>query len=193
MKSLRLVVISMVFAAVLTVSAMAQAAPKVVFIDSEAFFDEKAGITKVINGLKRLDTEMKPRIDERNTKAVQYNTLKKSYDTLVDNATKNIPVDTKDLQAKQDQLQTLGKEITRMDEDNKAQREKRMFEIMQPINQEIAKSIQDFSKQKGYTLVMDIARLLNAGVVLYAEESTDVTKEFITFYNTAKPAGTATK
>ncbi len=193
MKSIRLVVVSMVFAAVFAISAMAQTTQnaKIALINTQAFYTE-GGITKVLNGLKRLETEMKPMIDQRNAKFNEYSNLRKSLSTLAENRNKNIPVKDEDIQAKGEQLQNLEKEIKRMDEDIKAKEEKRRFEILQPINDDISNSIGDFAKQKGYTMVMEIAILANAGAVLWADSATNITKDFIAFYN-AKPAGTATK
>lgn len=193
MKTLRLIAVGMVFAALFAVSAVAQTTPaKIALINTDAFYNTEGGITKIINGYKRLETEMKPMLDQYNTKVNEFNTLKKSYDTLVENAQKNIPVKAEDLQDKQDKLQILQTEIKRMQEDIKNKRDKREFDIMQPITQEIGTSIETFAKQKGYTLVLDIGRMANAQMVLYIDESTDITKEFITFYN-ARPGGTATK
>jgi hypothetical protein len=59
--------------------------------------------------------------------------------------------------------------------------------------QDIMKAIGEFTKQKGYGLILDAAKLDSAGVILgWDEAKVDVTKEFITFYN-ARPATTATK
>lgn len=194
MKTLRLIVVSMILAAFLTVSAVAQTTSnaKIALIDTQAFYNTKGGITKIINGYKRLNTELKPEVTKLQAKANQFNTLKKSYDTLVSNAQKNIPVKQTDLQAKRDQLTTLQTDIKRMQEDLKKKQEKREAEIMGPIIKEIGTSIQAFAKQKGYTLVLDVGRMYSAQMLLFIDEKTDITKEFITFYN-AKPAGTASK
>jgi Skp family chaperone for outer membrane proteins len=194
MKTLRLIAVSMVFAALFAVSAMAQTSPsaKIALISTDQFYNPQGGITKIISAYKRLNDEMKPMADQINAKISQFDTLKKSYDTLVENAQKNIPVKAEDVQSKRDQLQTLQTEIKRMQEDLKAKSEKREVEIMEPISKEIGDSLQAYAKQKGYTLVLDIGRMYNAQMVLYIDETTNITKEFITFYN-AKPAGTATK
>jgi len=194
MRTLRLVTVSLVFAALFAVSAMAQtaSAAKIALINTDAFYDKDNGITKIISGYTKLNAEMKPMVDQYNAKVNEYTTLRKSYDTLSDNAKKNIPVKQEDLQSKGEQLQNLEKEIKRMQEDMKAMQDKREFEIMEPITKEIGTALQTFAKQKGYALVLDIGRMYNAQMVLYIDETTDITKEFITFYN-AKPGGTATK
>lgn len=184
----------MVFAAFFAVSAMAQTSPaaKIALISTDQFYNPQGGITKIINAYKRLNDEMKPMADQINAKINQFETLKQSHDTLVANAQKNIPVKAEDVQSKRDQLLTLQTEIKRMQEDLKAKSEKREVEIMEPISKEITDSLRAYAKQKGYTLVLDIGRMYSAQMVLYIDETTNITSEFITFYN-GKPAGTATK
>ncbi len=194
MKTLRLIVVSMVFAGLFAVSAMAQtSAAKIALIDTQAFYLEKGGITKILNGYKRLNTEMQPEATKFQTKVDQFNTLKKSYDALVDQATEGkVPVKAEDVQTKREQLADLQTDIKRMQEDLKNKQEKREGEILGPIIREVGKSITDFSKQKGYTVVFDIGRLSREQMVLYVDETSDITDEFIKFYN-ASLGGTATK
>ena len=47
--------------------------------------------------------------------------------------------------------------------------------------------MQEFAKQRGYTLILDGAKLSEVGVLLAWDEKVDLTKDFITFYN-ARPA-----
>ena len=50
----------------------------------------------------------------------------------------------------------------------------------------------EFAKQKGYALILDASKLEGAGLILAVDPAkVDVTKEFITFFN-SRPAGTAT-
>ncbi len=194
MKTLRLMVVSILFAAIFAISAFAQASAKsnIVLVNTQAFVDQKAGITKILNGYKRLETELKPEYDKYEAKANQFTTLKKSYDTLVSQATEGkVPVKTDDIQTKRDQLQNLQTELKRMEEDIKIKEGKRQEEILGPILSEVESSMQAFAKQKGYSLVMDVGRLAGAQMILYMDDSVDITKEFIAYYNAAKPAGTA--
>lgn len=185
----------MICAAFLTVSAAAQgstAAAKIALIDTQAFYATQGGITKIANGYKRLQTELKPEVDKYQAKVTQFNTLKTSYDKLVDDASKNVPVKPEDVQTKRDQLADLQTDIKRMQEDLKVKQDKREAEILGPIVKEVGESITTFAKQKGYTLVLDVSRLFNAQMLLYMDDGSDITDEFIKFYN-AKPAGTAVK
>ncbi len=194
MRTLRFIVVASVFVVFMGVSALAQtpSTAKVALIDTQAFYDPKGGINKIIAGYKRLNVEMKPQLTQYQNKVNQFNTQKKSYDVLVANKGKGIPVKDSDIIAKRDQLTVLQKDIKRMQEDLKAKQSKREGEILGPIIKRIGKSIEVYAKQKGYTLVLDVGRLYNAQMLLFLDEKTNITKDFITFYNT-RPAGTASK
>lgn len=183
----------LVFVSVFAASGLAQApsATKIAFINTEAFYLEKGGITTIINGFTKLDKEMAPEATKFDTKVTQFNALKKTFDDLVAKGSGGVPIDQTDVGNKRDQLQVLQTEITRLQEDLKKKQEKRAGEIMGPINTAIGISIQEFAKQKGYTAVFDIARMANAAQLLYADPASDITDDFIIFYN-AKPLGTAT-
>jgi len=52
--------------------------------------------------------------------------------------------------------------------------------------------LNEFAKQKGYALILNLASQASAEMILALDETkVDVTKEFITFFN-SRPAGTAT-
>ena len=56
---------------------------------------------------------------------------------------------------------------------------------------DIGKALDEFAKKNGYSLILDGAKLDGAGLILAFDEKSEVTKEFITFYN-ARPATAAT-
>lgn len=56
---------------------------------------------------------------------------------------------------------------------------------------DIYKAIQEFAKQKGYMMILDVSKMAEANIVMALDEKALITKEFITFYN-ARPATTAT-
>ena len=96
------------------------------------------------------------------------------------------------LQAKVDEYQALQVEFKRKQEDAKAKFERRQAVVMGPVMQDIYKSLQDFTTQKGYDLILDAAKLDAGQLILgFNPAKVDVTKEFITFYN-ARPGTTAT-
>jgi Skp family chaperone for outer membrane proteins len=102
-----------------------------------------------------------------------------------------VPVDQKALAAKQDEGQRLQREGEFKKKEYDAAVERRSNELLGPISADISRAIQDFAKARGYTVILDIDRLGQAGAILSLDPSANVTKEFITFYN-MRPAAAAT-
>ncbi len=185
MKTIYSVAAVIVFLAAFTGSGLAQspAQSKIAFINTEAFYLEKGGINTIINGYAKLDKEMEPDATKFEAKLTQFNTLKKTYEDLIRKSTGGVPIDQSDVETKKDQLQALQTEITRMQEDLKKKQEKRAGEILGPINTEVGNAILDYAKQKGYTAIFDIAAMVNARQLLYADTAADITDDFIKYYN----------
>ncbi|HEX8286695.1 MAG TPA: OmpH family outer membrane protein [Pyrinomonadaceae bacterium] len=196
MKTFRLVAATFVFAALFAVSAFAQAAAptgKVGLINTFAFEDEKAGITKYRNAIGTVDTEFKPDNDKLRASAQRYETLRKELEGIQEQIKKGTKVPFSDaaLQTKVDDLGKLERDIKFQQEDAKARFERRYQAVVGPILNDIMKAMQDFAKQKGYAVILDGAKLQESGILMAFDEKYNVTTEFITFYN-ARPAGTAT-
>lgn len=199
MRRISTVAACFVFAAIFAASAFAQtgAQPtgnyKVVVINTLAF-DDKDGITRYVNAMNSLETEFKPVQQKIDGLITRYNTLgaeiKKIQDAI--KTPGGPPIKQEDAQAKVDEYQTLETTIKREQEDAKAKFERRQGQVMGPLLQEIGKAMQDFANQKGYDLILDAAKLDNAGLILaFNPAKMDVTKDFITFFN-ARPATSAT-
>lgn len=204
MKIIRSIAVGLFFAALFAaVSVSAQTTPagqsaasgtaRIVVINTAAFEDEKAGITKYVGAMKTLDTEFKPVTTELQTQATRMQNLEKEIRTLQEQASKpNSPIKPESVQTKIDEYQGLQVEFKRKQEDAKARFDRRQQAVMAPIMQDIYKALTEFTKQKGYALVLDAAKMDSAGIILgWDEAKIDVTREFITYYN-ARPAGTAT-
>lgn len=199
MKTFRSIVVGL-FAAVafFAVSTLAQTGgataagnARVVVIDTGAFADEKAGITKYTNAMKALNTEFAGVQSDLQTTQTKAQTLGKELEILKTNAESGkVPVSPATYQTKLDQFNVLKVELTRKTEDAKARFERRQEQVMGPIMQDIYKAMQEFTKQKGYGIVLDAAKLDGSGLLIGFDEKYDVTKEFIAFY-TARPATTA--
>jgi Skp family chaperone for outer membrane proteins len=200
MKTIRSIAVGLFFAALFAVPAFAQtnttqpaAGGRIVVINTAAFDDDKAGITKYVSAMTALDNEFKVPYTELQTLDTKLKNLKQQYNTQLAEAQKpNSPIKPESLQTKLDEIQGLELEFKRKQEDAKVKFDRRQQQVMGPIMQDIYKALGDFTKQKGYALVLDAAKLDSAGIILgWNESQIDVTKEFITFYN-ARPAGTAT-
>lgn len=194
MKRISLLIASIVFAVICAGSAFAQtpAQVKIGLINTFDFGDEKAGIIKYVNAVKSLNAEFAPARLELDTMDKKLNTLAKEIQTLREQAASGkVPIDERAAQAKVEEAEKLQRDIKFKQEDAKARYERRQQSIMAPVMQDIGKAVNDFAKQKGYTLIFDIAKDDSGLLLAIGDEKIDVTKDFIAFYN-ARPAATAT-
>lgn len=160
---------------------------KIALINSGSFLDEKAGITKVLEGIKKLNNEFKTDEAALRTLSDKIQALEKEIDSLRTLASRDPKlVDQRTAQAKLDEVENLKKDFGRKTEDTKARFDRRQQEILGPIQQSILKGLQDFATEKGYTLIFDIAKDQAGLLIAIGDQSADVTKTFITYFN-AKP------
>lgn len=195
MRTFRLIAASFIFAVIFAVSAFAQASAadgKVGLINTLAF-DDKEGITKYISALNSLEGEFKQPQTDLNNSITKYQALQKELQGFQEMASKGskIPISDAEVQKKAADLDKLGRDIKFKQEDAKAQYQRRYQVVVGPIYQDIMKALQDFTIQKGYAVILDGAKLEEAGILMGFNGKFDITKEFITFYN-ARPASTAT-
>lgn len=192
MKTFRLIAVSVVFAAIFAVSALAQTtAGKIGLINTQAFDDDKAGITKYVAALNSLETEFKPTFTELQTLGTKIQALQKEIQTLQEQAQKGtVPVNQATVNAKLEEYDKLTREYKFKEEDAKARYQRREAAVMGPIRLDIGNAIQEYTKKNGYLLIFDPSKD-QTGFLLGLDETADITKQFITFYN-ARPATTAT-
>jgi outer membrane protein len=190
MRRINIAALGLLFAAMFAVSAIAQApaaAGKVGLIDTGAFLDDKpgAGIPKLKNAITSLNAEFKPIQDELTTLQTQYNQKVEEYNKI-----KNAAVPAADLDAKASAIQDLETTIKRKQEDAKARVDRRQQAVVGPIYDDIGKAMNDYAKSKGFAVILDGAKLEQAGVLLGFDDKYNVTADFITFYNSRGPAAT---
>ena len=190
MKRVSTFALSFIFAAIFSVAAFGQAAPgKIGWIDTASFAAEAGGVTRYISASKSLDAEFKPKVTELEGLQTKIANLAKEIQAMQGNTA--VPVNQQTLLAKQEEGQRLQREGEFKKKEFEAAYQARMGQVLGPITNDIGKAMQDFAKQKGYAVVLDIASLANANAILVLDPSADITKEFIAFYN-ARPATTAT-
>jgi len=206
MKRIRLIAAALMLAALLVVSASAQTRPgaanprpaapqtpaatntgpvpdtKMAFIDTGAFGDDKAGITRYVNAVKKVEREFKPRQDE--LIALQ-NRIKAIADEI-SKLSGNSVVDPKTIQAKQDEGERLQRDLKYKKEQADADFSKRYQEEVTPISTDIGKALDQFATARGITMILDISKL--APAVLTVNPAMDVTAAFIADFNTKNPA-----
>lgn len=201
MKLFRLTAATLVLVASLCVAASAQtpaggaarpAAPqtgagratgdaKIAIIQTEAFSDEKQGISRFVAAMKRVDGEFTPRRSEIQQLQTRYTALVKEI-----NDTKNM-ADPTALQRKAEDAEGMKKDIERKQEDGQRALEKRMREVLGPLQEDVFKALDAYAKERGISIIIDVSQT----PVLYAVESVNITRDFITSYNQRNPATTA--
>jgi len=171
---------------------------KVGIINTEAFYAEKGGISRLLTAYGTLDKEFEPRQQELVTINTRIETLAKEIQNLqaqLNNAKPQTPIDVNAVRnsiiAKNDEGERLQIEFKRKQEDAKTAYEKREAVVVGPIKREIGTSIDEFAKQRGLALVFDGAKMADAGILIAVDRTIDLTEDFIKYFN-AKPATTAT-
>lgn len=182
----------MIFAAVFAVSAFAQAGAGKIGVINTFEFDAAegkpgTGIAKYVAAQNRLDAEFKAETTTFKTMATKINALKAEVETL-SKAGDKVPV--ANITTKAEEHDKLVRELKFKQEDAKARYDSRRQVIMGPVLQDIGKAMQEFATKNGYAIILDAAKLDQAGLILAFDRKYDATDEFIKFYN-ARPAGTA--
>jgi outer membrane protein len=103
------------------------------------------------------------------------------------NAPEGTPIDQKSLQAKIDQLEQLKKDIQRRGEDAQNSYNRRRNEIFGPLQEEIGRALEAFAKARGINVIIDAAQV----PLLFADEKIDITRAFITDFNSKNPVTAA--
>jgi Skp family chaperone for outer membrane proteins len=197
MKVFRVVVVASVFS-VLLVSAQAQArlmnngvspitnvqppaAGTIAVIDSGMFAEEKGGITRVSSALKQVDTKFTPIQTE--IKGMQDRLTTMRSDIEKKRATSSPAVITQ----LTEQAEQLELQIKRKAEDARADYQKQIGSIIQPLQADVATALNAYAQAHAILIIIDVNRV----PLIYANESIDITKDFIAEYNRTHPAAGA--
>lgn len=153
---------------------------------TDAFLDPKAGIGKFSTVLTKLNGEFQKVKDEITAMQTRGQALEAEITKLRD-APAGTPIDQRALQTKIDQLEQLKKDIQRKGEDAQAAYNRRRQELFSPLQDEIGKALEAFAKARGINVIIDAAQV----PLLYAADSIDITRAFITEFNSKNPATAA--
>lgn len=151
---------------------------KLAMIYSDSFLDPKNGIARFSTLLGTLNREFQPRQTELQGLQTRVNTLTKEI-----NDTQSV-ADPNAIRQKREQLEQLNTEFKRKGEDAEAAYTKRRQEIFMPLQQDIGKALEVFAKARGITVIVDGSQV----PVVYAADSIDITRAFITDFNSKNPA-----
>jgi outer membrane protein len=179
-----------------TPTAPAQTAPaptvalpmsKMAVIYTDLFLDQKNGIAKFNSVLTKLNGEFQAVKTELNQLQTRAQALEDEINKL-QNAPAGTPIDQRTVQAKVDQLEQLKKDIQRKGEDAQNSYNKRRNDLFGPLQEEIGKALEAFAKARGINVIIDAAQV----PLLYAADSLDITRAFITEFNSKNPVAAAT-
>jgi outer membrane protein len=153
---------------------------KVAVIYSEAFQDSKEGIARFTATLNKLNAEFQKIQDDLNQTKQRLEQGQAEINKL-----QQTPGATPaQIQAKIDTLDQQKRDYTRRGEDAKAQYQRRYQETFSPLQDEVGKALDAYAKARGITMIIDGSQT----PILYAAQSIDITKAFISDYNTKNPA-----
>jgi len=154
---------------------------RIAIIYTDAFYEPGKGINKLVDAVKGVEQEFQSRKTELESLSQRIEQLTGEINKP---AAGNNPTA---LRAKSDQLDQLKRDLQRKGEDARAAYTKRVQEVLNPIFEDLDKAINSFAKERGIWLLLDGSKLEEA--ILYASESLDLTREFITEYNRRNTAG----
>ena len=162
------------------------AASKIVIVNTSAFFDEKIGITKIVTAAKQVNAELAPKRNEVEQFIARVENLSREIKLLQDNVGKGIPIDEKAAQVKTDQFEKWNREGKYRQDEFNSLAQKRQAEFVGPVFSDVLRALSEYIKSKGYGMVFDASKDQN-GFLIFATEQYDITKDFITFYNSRPP------
>ena len=154
---------------------------KMAMIYSDAFLDPKTGIARFNSLMATLNREFQPRQAELQGLQTRIQTLGKEIEDTQSVADPNA------IRQKRDQLAQLNTDFKRKGEDAEAAYAKRRQEIFLPLQQDIGKALEAFAKARGITVIVDGSQV----PFVYAADNIDITRAFITEFNTKNPATAA--
>lgn len=160
---------------------------KMAVIYTDLFLDPKSGITKFATTVTKLNSEFSKIKDELSQMQQRAQALEAEINKLRE-AGPGVPVDQRALQTKIDQLEQLKKDIQRKGEDAQAAYNRRRQELFAPLQEEVGKALEAFAKARGINAIIDGTQV----PLLYAAESIDITRAFITEFNSKNPATAVT-
>jgi len=152
-------------------------------IYTEAFLDSKTGIARFNVLVTKLNAEFKTLKDEIQGMQTRGQALETEIQKL-QSAPEGTPIDQRSLQAKIDQLEQLKKDIQRKGEDAQAAYNKRRQELFTPLQDEVGRALEAFAKARGINVIIDAGQV----PLLYIADSIDITRAFITEFNSKNPA-----
>ena len=152
---------------------------KIALVNTDDFVVEKTGITRLVAAMKKVELEFQPRRTELQT-------LQQQIEKATADLNKAAPVQDPKVTAQQNEkIEQMKKDFQRKGEDAQAAYQKRLQDVLGPVYDEIGKALDVYAKAHGITLILDVSKVQG---ILSASESLDITRPFITEFNSKNPA-----
>ena len=152
---------------------------KIALVDTDEFLNEKSGIVRLVAAAKKVEAEFQPR-------RAELQGIQTQIDKMTADLQKAAPVqDPKVTAQNQDAIDQKKKELQRKGEDAQAAYQKRLQEMLGPVYDDIGKALDVYAKAHGITLILDVTKIQG---IVSASESLDITKPFISEFNSKNPA-----
>ena len=167
-----------------TASALAVNVPdtKIALVNSDEFNDPKTGIVRLVNAMNKVDKEFE-------ATRTQLQTLNQQIEKATADLAKVQAMQTALVnQQQQEKIDQMKKDLQRKGEDAQAAYQKRLGEVLGPVYEDIGKALDVYAKAHGITLVLDVTKVQG---IVSASDSLDITKAFITEFNSKNPATAA--
>ncbi|GBC81445.1 hypothetical protein HRbin10_00557 [bacterium HR10] len=157
-------------------------AVKIAIIDSRLFTTEN-GIQQLLQQMRQTDESFRDRLAALQKLQQQIQSLQRELQTQWANLTPQAR------EQKQDELEELQSRYQRENEDFQRDYERAMRRATDPIRERIFTFLASYAQARQIQLVLDHAVLSQAGAISYFDPALDITRDFITEYNRANPAG----
>jgi len=157
-----------------TVQSPSKAKPAL--IPTDLFYDEKVGIIRLVLALKPLNAEFKATDDQLKLLVEKHRFLATAL--IRSTNPERLEYNDRTIKERIDEADSLRCKIHSIAEDAKSRYSKKRDEVARDIFQDIGRSIDDFAKERSINVL-----IVNDSTELLFEGVSDVTLDFIKFYN----------
>ncbi|MCI0666264.1 MAG: OmpH family outer membrane protein [Acidobacteria bacterium] len=152
---------------------------KVAYINSAAF---RGGIGELRVKLEALNAEFEPKKKEVESMETDLTNLRNKLNTQGSTVSPQVRAGWGEEAALNEKL------LKRKAEDYDSEYQKKLQTVGAPIYDKIGIFLKAYCEQRGIVMVMEGGAAQQAGVLIYASSTTDITNDFMSEYNKANPA-----
>lgn len=153
----------------------------VVWINTAAFTDENAGIKALVKVNKELELEFSGQQGDLQLLQEKLRTIVTELQALRSAG----EAKATEAKAKQEEGMKLQQELQQKGQEFQAALQRAQQEKQGPIAGEIGKALNEYIKDNGIGLVLDVTKLNDA--ILASKPELDITAEFVAYYNAVHP------